>query len=422
MDLDLKTRAAEIVRSLPRAERIALLSGRDLWHLKGVATAGVPPLMITDGPHGLRKQGGDGTGIDLSATVPATCFPPSATLASSWDPGLAEAVGRAIGTEARAEKVAVVLGPGLNLKRHPGCGRNFEYFSEDPLLGGSMAAALVRGIQSTGVGACLKHFALNEQETNRMTVDVIVDERTERELYLRGFEIAVTKGRPWTVMCAYNRVNGEYCSDSARLLTDVVRTEWGFDGLVMSDWGATNDRVQGLRAGLDLEMPSSSGANDVLVARALDDGTLEEATLDQAACRIVELMLRALPAVCADGAYDAGEHHLLARRTAAESTVLLANDGLLPLRPHGRIAVIGRFAEEPRYQGAGSSQITPTRIDAFLPALRDLAPGADILYAPGYGLPHSPPDEEALQQACRTAAEADAPVVLVGLPGPYESE
>lgn len=422
MDLGLKARAAAIVDSLPRAEKIALLSGRDLWHLKGIATVGIPPLMVTDGPHGLRKQGGDGTGIDLSATVPATCFPPSATLASSWDPKLAEEVGRAIGAEARAERVAVVLGPGLNLKRHPGCGRNFEYFSEDPFLGGSMAAGLVTGIQSAGVGACLKHYALNEQETNRMTVDVIVDERTERELYLRGFEIAVQKGRPWTVMCAYNRVNGEYCSDSRRLLTDILRTEWGFDGLVMSDWGATNDRVQALRAGLDLEMPSSAGANDAVVARALDAGTLDETTFTEAARRVVELMLRALPAVSADGAYDADAHHQLARRAAAESTVLLENNGLLPLKPHGRIAVIGRFAEEPRYQGAGSSQITPTRIDAFLDAARRTAPDAIVTYAPGYDLPHSRPDESALEEARRTVSEADAVIVLVGLPGPCESE
>lgn len=419
---DLDARASEIVSSLSRADKIALLSGRDLWHLEAIEAAGVPALMLTDGPHGLRKQGGDETGIDFSATVPSTCFPPSATLASSWDPALAEEVGRAIGEEARAERVAVVLGPGLNLKRHPNCGRNFEYFSEDPLLSGHMAAGLVHGIQSTGVGACLKHFALNNQESNRMTVDVVVDERTERELYLRGFEIAVVESQPWTVMCAYNRVNGEYCADSRHLLTDVLRDEWGFDGVVMSDWGATNDRVRGVHAGLDLEMPSSSGANDELLERALEDGSLDELTLDTAVQRVLTLMLRALPALSAGTAYDADEHHLLARRAAAESTVLLTNDGTLPLRPAGRIAVIGRFAEEPRYQGAGSSQIVPTRIDSFLEALREYATEAEVTYTPGYALPDSEPDERAIAEACRVASDADAVVLFVGLPDPYESE
>jgi beta-glucosidase len=419
---DLGARASQIVSSLSRADKIALLSGRDLWHLKAIEAAAIPALMLTDGPHGLRKQGGDETGIDFSATVPATCFPPSATLASSWDPGLAEEVGRAIGKEARAEKVAVVLGPGLNLKRHPNCGRNFEYFSEDPLLSGCMAAGLVRGIQSAGVGACLKHFALNNQESNRMTVDVVVDERTEHELYLRGFEIAVAESQPWTVMCAYNRVNGEYCADSRHLLTDVLRDEWGFDGLVMSDWGATNDRVLGVHAGLDLEMPSSSGVNDGLLERALEDGSLDELTLDTAARRVVTLMLRAMPALSTDTAYDADEHHLLARRAAAEGTVLLANDGMLPLSPAGRIAIIGRFAEEPRYQGAGSSQIVPTRIDSFLEALREHATGADITYAPGYSLPGAELDEGAIAEACRVASDADVVVLFVGLPDPYESE
>ncbi len=419
---DITGRARQIVASLGRQQKIALLSGRDLWHLEPIESAGIPPIMLTDGPHGLRKQGGDETGIDFAETVPATCFPPSATLGSSWDPQLAEEVGRAIGEEARAENVAVVLGPGLNLKRHPNCGRNFEYFSEDPLLSGKMAAGLVRGIQSKGVGACLKHYALNNQESNRMTVDVVVDERTERELYLRGFEIAVEESRPWTVMCAYNRVNGEYCSDSRHLLTEVLRDEWGFDGVAMSDWGATNDRVAALVAGLDLEMPSSNGANDKLVALALEEGRLDEGALDLAVGRLVALMLKALPAVQASHSYDADDHHALARRAAAESTVLLTNDGLLPLEPTGRIAVIGRFAEQPRYQGAGSSQITPTRIDCFLDSIRSYASEAEVTYSPGYALPDSQRDETAIEEAARVAADADVVVLLVGLPDPYESE
>lgn len=421
MDAAHHARAVEIVEALPRAQRIALVSGRDMWHLHAIESAEIPALMLTDGPHGVRKQAAEGDSVDLGASVPATCFPPAATLAASWDPDLAEMAGRALGAEARAEGVSVLLGPGLNLKRHPACGRNFEYFSEDPLLAGTMAAGLVRGIQSHGVGSCLKHFALNNQEHERMTTDVVVDERTAHELYLRGFEIAVRAGEPWTVMCAYNRVNGVYCSDNRWLLTDVLRDRWGFDGLVMSDWGAVNDRVAGLRAGLDLEMPSSSGSNDPLISRALESGELAEDDLDAAARRIVELQLRATPARAEGGSYDADEHHALARRIAAECAVLLANDGLLPLDPSAGLAVIGAFAKTPRYQGAGSSQIVPTRLDSLWDALRER--GLDgAVYAPGYSLPDSPVDGPAIDEAVRAARSAACVVLMVGLPDPYESE
>lgn len=417
-----RTRAAEVVAALPRAEKIALVSGKDMWHLKPVASADIPPLMLTDGPHGIRKASGDGAGVDLTASVPATCFPPAATLASSWDPALAGEVGEAIGKEARSLGVSVVLGPGLNLKRHPACGRNFEYFSEDPLLAGKMAAGLVRGIQSAGVGACVKHFALNNQEHERMTTDVIVDERTAHELYLRGFEIAVREGEPWTVMCAYNRVNGVYCSDNRWLLTGVLREEWGFDGLVMSDWGAVNDRVAGLRAGLDLEMPSSGGSNDPVIESEIKGGALVEHDLDTAARRVVELQLRVLSARGRDGSFDVDGHHALARRVAAESTVLLTNDSILPLDTAGSLAVVGAFAKKPRYQGAGSSQIVPTQLESLMDALAARGLVESTSYAPGYSLPDSEPDETAIAEAARVAHSADTVVLIVGLPEPYESE
>jgi beta-glucosidase len=418
------SRAREIVAGLSDDEKVRLLSGLDMWHLEPVGDAGIPAVRMADGPHGLRREveGEDTPG--LGPSTPATCFPTSATLACSWDTELVEEVGRALGSEARAQGVGVVLGPGLNLKRHPCCGRNFEYYSEDPLLAGTMAAALVRGIQSAGVGACLKHFAVNNQETHRMTVDAIVDERTLRELYLYGFEIAVRESAPWAVMCAYNRINGVYCSDNAHLLTGVLRDEWGFEGLVMSDWGATNDRVAGVAAGLDLEMPSSNGASDKLVLDAVASGSLPRSALDTAATRVVELALRAMQAGQAEGiALDPDSHHELARRAAAESTVLLTNDGILPLAPSGRIAVIGAFAEAPRFQGTGSSRVTPTAVDAALSALRErIEESASLTYARGYDAHSGESDDAMTASAVRTAEVADVVVLFAGLPETHESE
>ena len=418
------SRAREIVESLSLAEKIALLSGRDMWHLEAVPSAGLPAIRTADGPHGLRKQDGPADAIGIAPSVPATCFPPAVTIASSWDVELAEEVGRAVGAEARAEGVGVVLGPGLNLKRHPCCGRNFEYFSEDPLVSGKMAAALTRGIQSAGVGACLKHYAVNNQETNRMVVDAVVDERTLHELYLRGFEIAVREGRPWSVMCAYNLVNGEYCSENRYLLTGVLREAWGFDGLVMSDWGATNDRVAGVAAGLDLEMPSSGGAHDRALENAVRTGALTVADLDLAAERVVALALRAADGARSESpAFDAGAHHALARRAAAEGSVLLTNDGTLPLVAPGRIALIGAFAEAPRYQGAGSSLVEPTKLDTVLEAMRQRAgDGVAVAYAPGYDAATGETDDSLVRDAVEAAGGADVAVVLAGLPGLYESE
>ena len=417
-------RAAELVERMSVEEKAALCSGRSFWHTEANERVGVPSVMLTDGPHGLRKQAAGGDHVGLDASVPATCFPTASALASSWDRDLLREVGAALGEQCVAEDVAVLLGPGMNIKRHPLCGRNFEYFSEDPLLTGELAAALVEGLQSQGVGASLKHFAANNQEAARVVVDVIVDERTLREIYLRGFEIAVRQARPWTVMCAYNRLNGVYCSEHEWLLNRVLREEWGFEGLVVTDWGAANDRVAGLRAGLDLEMPASGGVNDHRLVRAVHAGTLAEADLDRAATRNAALALAGADDVRkrASGP-DHDAHHALARRAAAESVVLLRNaDHLLPLSPDANVAVIGAFARTPRYQGAGSSQVTPTRLDCALDAIRAAASGAPSTYAPGYDPVRSAPDDALIAEAVAAAEAASVAIVFAGLPGIYESE
>ena len=418
-----RARAAALVARMSVDEKAAFCSGRTFWRLEANARLGVPSIMLTDGPHGLRKQAAAGDHVGLNASVPATCFPTASALASSWDTDLLREIGVALGEQCVAEDVAVLLGPGMNIKRHPLCGRNFEYFSEDPLLTGEMAAALVDGLQSQGVGASPKHFAANNQEAARLVVDAIVDERTLREIYLRGFEIAVRKARPWTVMCAYNRLNGVYCSEHEWLLNRVLRDEWGFDGLVVTDWGAANDRVLGLRAGLDLEMPTSGGLNDRRLARAVRAGTLAAEDLDRAATRNVALALAGAGLRERASGLDHDAHHALARRAAAESVVLLKNaDDLLPLAADASVAVIGAFAKTPRYQGAGSSQVTPTRIDCALDAIRAVASGSPPTYAAGYDPVRSARDDALIAEAVAAAAAASVAVVCAGLPGIYESE
>lgn len=417
--------ASAVVAKLGREQKIALLSGADFWTTKGVPEHGVDAIMVTDGPHGLRKQRGNNDHVGLGDSVPATCFPTAATLGSTWDTALLEEVGGGLGREVRAEHVAVLLGPGLNIKRHPAGGRNFEYFSEDPLLAGKAAAALVRGIQAEGVGACLKHFAVNNQENHRMSLDTILDERTLRELYLAGFETAVIESQPWTVMCAYNLVNGEHAGESRKLLTEILRDEWGFDGLVMSDWLAVFDRPVGVRAGLDLEMPGSQGSWDGRVTKALESGALSEADLDLACARVVELALRAASGrrEHEDVPVDFDAHHALARKAAAAGTVLLANDGLLPLAPSGTIGLIGAFAESPRYQGAGSSQVNPTRLDTALETMRArVGTDAELLYASGYDARTGKSSAAQLEEARAVASRTDVVVLVVGLPASYESE
>jgi len=418
--------AERIVASLSLNDKIRLLSGRDLWNSE--EAPGAPSIMLTDGPHGLRKQTSSADTFELMGSAPATCFPTASALGSTWDPELIEEVGRALGRESRAENVGVLLGPGLNLKRHGAGGRNFEYFSEDPLLSGLLAGALVRGIQSQGVGASIKHYVANNQEHRRMTIDTIVDERTLRELYLTGFEIAVKTSEPWTVMSSYNLVNGEHVGESRELMTTILREEFGFDGLAMTDWGATYDRPVAVHAGLDLEMPGSNGSWDDLIRTAITAGTLSEADVELAATRVVEMSLRAtapLPKSGSDAVVtvDFDAHHALARRAAAAGAVLLTNDGLLPFRPEGTIAVVGAFAESPRYQGAGSSLVKPTKLDAFVDEFREAVGFRGVVtYAPGYDARTGATTELLLAQAREAASGADVVVVLVGLPASLESE
>ena len=398
-------------------EKAALVVGAGFWGTVGIERAGIPPILVTDGPHGLRKQNAGGE-FSLGDSVPSTCFPPAAGLASSWNPALVERVGVALGDESGVEGVGVLLGPGINIKRSPLCGRNFEYFSEDPLLSGELGAAWVRGVQSRGVGASVKHFAANNQETNRMTVSAEVDERTLREIYLPAFERIVTREQPWTVMCSYNRINGVAAAENRWLLTEVLREQWGFDGLVMSDWGAVDDMLPALRAGLDLEMPGPQADTTQSIVAAVTSGALDEAILDAAVARIRALAGKASAPRSADS-FSVGAHHALAREAATESMVLLRNEGgILPLETAQAIGVIGEFARTPRFQGAGSSQVRPTRLDSALDAIAAVAP---VEFAPGYvvgaGL-----DVELLAQAVAVAVRSETVLLFVGLPAGDESE
>ncbi|MEI6621421.1 MAG: glycoside hydrolase family 3 C-terminal domain-containing protein [Actinomycetes bacterium] len=404
--------------SLSLHEQISLLSGSDFWHTQPLANHGVPAIRLSDGPHGMRVLPDDADHLGLGSSLPATCFPPAVTIASAWDEELAEEVGRAVAAEALDQGVSVVLGPGLNIKRHPLCGRNFEYLSEDPLVSGRLAAALVRGIQSGGVGACLKHFAVNNQESHRLVVDAVVDERTLRELYLAGFEYAVTVAQPWTVMAAYNLVNGTYCAEHHTLLTRILRDEWGFDGLVMSDWGATNDRAAGVRAGMDLEMPGSGGISDSDVAAQVASGELSSQDVRSCADRVLDLVARSQDPEPVDVSYP--DHDALSRRAAAEGTVLLTNDGILPLSAEATVAVIGGFAKSPRYQGAGSSLVNPTSVTTAWDAFTER--GMAVTYALGYDPFTSGADQKLIAEAVDAARRAEVVVLMVGLPGVYESE
>lgn len=419
---ELRAEAARIVASMDLETKVRMLSGRGFWTTEPVPEAGLEGIVVADGPHGLRCQVGSSDHLGLAAARPATCFPPAVLLGSSWDPDLVAEVGAAIGDEALAQGVSVVLGPGLNIKRHPAGGRNFEYYSEDPLLGGRLAAAMVRGIQSRGVGACAKHFAVNNQESYRLVVDALVDERTLRELYLRGFEIVVEEASPWTVMSSYNRINGTYASDHRELLTTILRDEWGFDGLVMSDWGGTNDRVAAVRAGMDLEMPGSQGAFDREVLAAVRDGRLDEAEVDRCAERVVALVQRGQQRG-ERPSEDFDAHHRLARRAAAGGAVLLRNEGVLPLAPEGRIAVVGGFATQPRYQGAGSSQVAAVRVEVPLDELRArVGDAATVSHAVGYDARTGTSTPEQFEEALRVARDADVVVCFAGLPAAIESE
>ncbi len=410
----------EILEKLTLEEKVGLCSGKDAWFLKGVMRADLPSIMITDGPHGLRKKAPAGEKTGLLGSVPATCFPTAATTACSWDPELIYKMGQALAEECLEEKVSVLLGPGVNMKRSPLCGRNFEYFSEDPLLAGEIAAAFINGVQSKNVGTSLKHFAVNSQEKKRMTINEVVDERALREIYLTAFEIAVKKAQPWTIMNAYNRVNGEKCADSAYLQNTILRDEWGFEGVVVSDWGAVNDRVKGIKNGNDLEMPSSDGYNDAKICKAVREGRLEEKYVDIAADRMITLIKKSKDALC-EYEYNKNAHHLLAAKVCEQSLVLLKNENkALPLSKDKTVAVIGEMARAPRYQGAGSSLINPTKItDAFDGLISE---GYRVNFAPGYSKKEDRLDEMTLQDARTVAAAADTVVMFIGLTEDYESE
>ncbi len=417
--MEFREQAKILVAKMTPEEKAGLLSGKNFWYTKSVPRLGLSAVMMTDGPHGLRKQETAADQLGLHQSLPAVCFPTASALACSFDRPLLYAVGQAIGEECRQENVAVLLGPGINIKRSPLCGRNFEYFSEDPLVSGELAAAFINGLQSQNVGASLKHFAVNNQEKRRMTVDAVVDQRALREIYLAGFERVVRKARPWTVMCSYNRLDGLHASQNRRLLTGILREEWGFEGLVVSDWGATVERVKALQAGLDLEMPGLNGTNGSLVLDALKRGEISQETLDAAAERVVELILRSKERQ--PYRYSAVEHHALARRAAAQSAVLLKNDGqILPGNLSQKAAVIGAFARYPRYQGSGSSRIAPVQVDNALDVLRGL--GLDAAYAPGYRLDSDEPDEALIAEACRAATGRDIVYLFAGLLESDEAE
>jgi beta-glucosidase len=413
-----------LIARMTLEEKASMCSGADTWHTRGIERLGIPSVMVTDGPHGLRKQRASADHLGLFDSVPATCFPSAAGVASSWNRDLIRRMGEALGRECQAEEVAVLLGPGVNIKRSPLCGRNFEYFSEDPYLTSEMAAHHIHGVQSQGVGTSLKHFAANNQEHRRMTSDSIVDERSLREIYLASFEGAVKKAQPWTVMCAYNKVNGEFASENKELLTDILKDEWGHEGFVVSDWGAVNDRVKGLAAGLELEMPTSHGEGERLIVEAVRSGELAEVTLDEAVERLLTIVFRAVDGSRPDTIVDPEEHHQLAREIARESMVLLKNeDDILPLAKAGRIAVIGAMAKEPRFQGSGSSQIRPSRLEDISEELtKSAGDKAEFRYAMGYELSVEEPDEELIAEAIRIAIESDVAVIFAGLPSRYESE
>ncbi|WP_342440319.1 glycoside hydrolase family 3 C-terminal domain-containing protein [Paenibacillus sp. FSL L8-0436] len=418
------THISNLISQMTLEEKAGLCSGLDFWHTKGIGRLGIPSLMLTDGPHGLRKQQGSADHLGLHNSVPATCFPSAAGLASSWDRELIHEVGKALGEECQAEDVAVLLGPGTNIKRSPLNGRNFEYFSEDPYLSSEMGASHIQGVQSQGVGTSLKHFAANNQEHRRMSTNAIIDERTLREIYLASFEGAVTQSQPWSVMCSYNQLNGEYASESETLLTKVLREEWGFEGFVVSDWGAVNERVKALQAGLELEMPSSGGIGDAKIVAAVNSGELSMETLDKNVERLLSFIFKRVENRKENATFDLEQHHALARKVARESMVLLRNeDNILPLAKSGTLAIIGEFAKKPRYQGGGSSHVNPTKLDDAFAEMQAVAgDSASFLYAQGYDLNSDEINSALLKEAQETAQGADAAVLFLGLPDSYESE
>ena len=411
-----------LLKELTLEEKCALLSGAETFKTRGMPEHGIPQIWLSDGPHGLRKQAGESDHLGLNPSVPATCFPTASAVANSWDAALGEEIGAALGEEAAAQEVSVVLGPGLNMKRNPLCGRSFEYFSEDPYLAGKLAAGYIRGIQSKGVAACPKHFAVNSQETRRMASDSIVDERTLREIYLTGFEIAVKEGHPRSIMSSYNLVNGTYANENKHLLMEILRGEWGFDGAVITDWGGSNDHALGVKNGSTLEMPAPGGDSVRELLAAVESGKITESDIDARLSELLPLVFDTKAALdAAPREFDAAAHHALARRAAAESLVLLKNeDSLLPLAAGAKVAVIGDFAKNPRYQGAGSSMVNSTQVDVLLDKLIDSELNV-IGYQQGFDR-HGKPDAALQKSACELATQADTVILCMGLDEIAESE
>ena len=411
-----------LLKELTLEEKCALLSGAETFKTRGMPKHGIPQIWLSDGPHGLRKQAGESDHLGLNPSVPATCFPTASAVANSWDAALGEEIGAALGEEAAAQEVSVVLGPGLNMKRNPLCGRSFEYFSEDPYLAGKLAAGYIRGIQSKGVAACPKHFAVNSQETRRMASDSIVDERTLREIYLTGFEIAVKEGHPRSIMSSYNLVNGTYANENKHLLMEILRGEWGFDGAVITDWGGSNDHALGVKNGSTLEMPAPGGDSVRELLTAVESGKISESDIDARLSELLPLVFDTKAALdAAPREFDAAAHHALARRAAEESLVLLKNEGsLLPLAAGSKVAVIGDFAKNPRYQGAGSSMVNSTQVDVLLDKLIDSELNV-IGYQQGFDR-HGKPDAALQKSACELATQADTVILCMGLDEIAESE
>ncbi len=414
---------ADLIAQMTLEEKASLCDGLDYWHSQPVERVGIKSISLNDGPHGIRKKGDPKENKDVLLGVPAICFPTASATACSWDTDLIYKMGQALGDECRKEKVSVLLGPGTNIKRSPLCGRNFEYFSEDGLLAGEMSAAFINGVQSKGIGTSLKHYAANNQETRRMTVNAVVDERTLRETYLLPFEIAVKKAQPWTVMNSYNRLNGTYAAENKWLLTDVLRDDFGYEGVVITDWGAENDRVAGLIAGQEIEMPTSSGIGTKLIIDAVNNGELDVAVLDAACDKIIELSKKAEPLLKETFTYDSDEHHKIAREIAGQCMVLMKNDNnLLPLKKDAKIALIGEMAHTPRYQGAGSSLINPIKLDNAYQTMKDM--GISLTFSKGYELKKCKAKKamELIVDAKNKAKEADVAVVFIGLTDEYETE
>ncbi len=412
----------EILALMTLEEKAAICDGENFWNLKAMEKYGIPSIMVCDGPHGLRKKDYSKKGDSLSNSVPAISYPTAATTACSWDPELLYEMGVALGKKCLKEKVGVLLGPGINMKRSPLCGRNFEYFSEDPILAGELAASFISGVQSMGVGTSLKHFCANSQETRRMTCDSVVDERALREIYLTAFEIAVKKAQPWTVMNSYNKINGAHGSENRHTQIEILRDEWGFEGVVVSDWGAVNDRVLGFKNGNDLEMPSSSGSGAKKIVEAVKNGELDEAILNERALNMLMLIKKAVDGAKDNYEYNDADDQPLARRIAAQSMVLLKNDGILPLKKGSKIAVIGELARSPRYQGAGSSHINPTKLDNALDELK--ASGFEVEFAQGYELKAKKAKKNPahIAEAVELAKRSEKVVLFIGLTDDYEAE